>query len=106
MVTGAPKETPGGAPRRHVARLARTARRREGPQGVMAAELRDGASWPALTRPAALWPTRRNARADRRARPALHPRIRRRVPRDSRAWIEAVACRRQAATGLSRSAAR
>ena len=38
MVTGAPKETPGGAPRRHVARLACTARRREGPQGVMAAD--------------------------------------------------------------------
>ena len=39
MVAGAPKETPSGAPRRHVARLARTARRREGPQGGMAAEL-------------------------------------------------------------------
>jgi hypothetical protein len=33
------REAPSGAPRRHVARLARTARRREGPPGAMAAEL-------------------------------------------------------------------
>jgi len=39
VVAGVPKETPSGAPRRHVARLARTARRREGPRGDMAAEL-------------------------------------------------------------------
>ena len=34
-----PKEAPSGAPRRHVARLARTAHQREGPQSVMAAKL-------------------------------------------------------------------
>jgi len=42
--TWSPKEASSGAPRRHVARLARTARRREGPRGAMAAELRGGAS--------------------------------------------------------------
>ena len=57
-----PKEASSGAPRRHVARLARTARRREGPRGAMAAELRGGASrWRAGTR-------------------ALHPHSRRRLP--------------------------
>ena len=64
-----PKEASSGAPRRHVARLARTARRREGSRGAMAAELRGGASrWRAGTR--ALHPHQAAAGTEQAARVA------------------------------------